>query len=141
MINSKASWSADCCAKNYKKYIHDLTGITFLANGKMIITTTNEKSTFCSRKFIPPSCGSRDCAVTAENVVKPAQNPGSKSRRNWLIPRRSIKTKRAEARATPTTFAIKVPWRSLEKIKPMPYRDRVPAIPPIETKSKEFRIG
>jgi len=53
--------------------------------------------------------GSSECAVTAENVVNPAQNPGSKSKRNWLIPRRSINTKSAEASATPATFAIKVP--------------------------------
>jgi hypothetical protein len=104
-------------------------------------TTSNEKSRFCRRKLIPPSCGSRDCAVTAENVVKPAQNPGSKSRRNWLIPRRSIRTNRAAARATPTTFAIKVPWRSSGKIAPMPYRDRVPTTPPMETKNREFRIN
>lgn len=64
--------------------------------------------------------GSSECAVTAEKVVNPAQKPGSKSRRNWLIPRRSIKTKSAEAKATPATFAIKVPWRSSGKISPTP---------------------
>jgi len=36
----------------------------------------NERKTFCARKSIPPSIGSRECAVTAENVVNPAQNPG-----------------------------------------------------------------
>ncbi len=70
---------------------------------------TSERKTLSPRKSIPPLIGSRDCAVTAEKVVKPAQKPGSKSKRNWLIPRRSINTKRAEAKATPATFAIKVP--------------------------------
>jgi hypothetical protein len=64
---------------------------------------------FCARKSIPPSIGSSAFAVTAEKVVNPAQNPGSKRRRNWLIPRRSIKTKSAEAKATPATFAMSVP--------------------------------
>jgi hypothetical protein len=69
----------------------------------------SERKMFCARKSIPPSIGSRECAVTAEKVVNPAQKPGSKSKRNWLIPRRSIKTKRAEAKATPATFAMSVP--------------------------------
>jgi hypothetical protein len=75
---------------------------------------------FCARNNIPPSIGSREWAVTAEKVVKPAQKPGSKSKRNWLIPRRSIKTNSAEAKATPATFAINVPWRSSGKIAPIP---------------------
>ena len=81
---------------------------------------TSERKTLSPRKSIPPSIGSRDCAVTAEKVVKPAQKPGSKSKRNWLIPRRSINTKSAEAKATPATFAIRVPWRSSGKIAPIP---------------------
>jgi hypothetical protein len=32
-----------------------------------------------------------------------------------------------------------VPWRSSGKIAPMPYRARVPATPPTETNSKDFR--
>ena len=95
---------------------------------------------FCARKSIPPSIGSRAWAVTAEKVVKPAQKPGNKSRRNWLIPRRSIRTNRAEAKATPTTFAINVPWRSSGKTAPMPYRANVPATPPAETRAKDFRV-
>ncbi len=74
-----------------------------------MIIAMNERNTFCARKSIPPSIGSRESAVTAENVVNPAQNPGSKSSRNWLLPRRSINTNSAEASATPATFAIKVP--------------------------------
>jgi hypothetical protein len=35
-------------------------------------------------------------------------------------------------------FAIKVPVRSLGKISPNPYRVRVPATPPIDTRAKEF---
>ena len=84
--------------------------------------------------------GSSEWAVTAENVVNPAQNPGSKSKRNWLIPRRSIKTNSAEAKATPATFAIKVPCRSSGKNAPMPYRAKVPATPPSETSTREFRV-
>ena len=78
--------------------------------------------------------------MTAEKVVNPAQNPGSKSKRNWLIPRRSIKTNKADAKATPATFAIKVPWRSSGKIAPIPYRAKVPAIPPAETSARDFRV-
>ena len=90
------------------------------ANGRTTITAINEKKTFCKRKSIPPSIGSSAWAVTAEKVVNPAQNPGSKSKRNWLIPRRSIKTNSAEAKATPATFAINVPCRSSGKNAPIP---------------------
>jgi len=86
----------------------------------MTITAISEKKMFCTRKSIPPSIGSSAWAVTAEKVVKPAQKPGSKSKRNWLIPRRSIKTKKAEAKATPATFAISVPCRSSGKNVPIP---------------------
>ena len=37
----------------------------------------------------------------------PAQKPGSKIKRSLVIPRRSIKTSSAEARATPIKFATK----------------------------------
>ena len=90
---------------------------------------------------MPPSCGSSECAVTAEKVVRPAQKPGSKSKRNSVTPRRSIKTSRAEARATPTILAARVPWRSLGNISPKPKRDKVPAIPPTETNARDFRVG
>jgi hypothetical protein len=90
------------------------------ASGRTTITAIRERKTFCARKSIPPSIGSSECAVTAEKVVNPAQNPGSKSKRNWLIPRRSIKTNNAEAKATPATFAIRVPWRSSGKMAPIP---------------------
>ena len=36
-------------------------------------------------------------------------------------------------------FAASVPSRSLGKIWPKPKRDKVPAIPPIETSAKDFR--
>ena len=64
---------------------------------------------------MPPSRGSRDSAVTAEKVVNPAQKPGSKSRRNSVTPRRSIRTSKAEANATPIMLAANVPARSLGK--------------------------
>ena len=88
---------------------------------------------------MPPARGSSDWAVTAEKVVKPAQNPGSKRSRNSVTPRRSIKTRSAEASATPRIFAAKVPWRSLGKISPNPKRNKVPAIPPMETNARDFR--
>lgn len=105
-----------------------------------MITSNKERITLRSRNSIPPSRGSNDWAVTAENVVNPAQKPGSKSKRNWLTPRRSMRTKSAAASATPIRFAAKVPSRSLGRISPIPYRAKVPATPPIETKTKEFRV-
>lgn len=88
---------------------------------------------------MPPSWGSNDCEVTAEKVVNPAQNPGSKSKRNSVIPRRSMTTKRMAASATPIRFAAKVPTRSFGNTWPNPKRDKVPAIPPTETSAKDFR--
>jgi len=87
----------------------------------------------------PPSRGSNDSAVTAEKVVNPAQNPGIKSKRISVIPRRSITTKRIAASATPIRFAANVPARSLGKISLNPKRAKVPAIPPTETRIKDFR--
>ena len=103
-------------------------------------TTSNEKMRFSSKKIAPPARGSSDCAVTAENVVNPAQNPGSKSKRNSVIPRRSITTNSSDAKATPIIFAANVPVRSLGNITPKPKRDKVPAIPPTETSARDFRV-
>ena len=58
--------------------------------------------------------------MTAENVVNPAQNPGSKSKRISVIPRRSMTTKRIAASATPIRFAANVPERSSGKNAPIP---------------------
>ena len=97
--------------------------------------------TFVVRNNNPPSRGSRDCAVTAENVVNPAQNPGSKSKRNSVTPRRSMNTSSMAARATPIKFAANVPNRSSGNTSPKPNRDRVPATPPAETRAKDFRAS
>ena len=46
--------------------------------------------------------------VTAENVVIPPQNPGSKNHRRGVIPRRSINTKKKAAKkAAPKKTAKK----------------------------------
>jgi hypothetical protein len=47
--------------------------------------------------------------VTAENVVIPPQNPGSKNQRSGVIPRRSINTRKYPASATPMRLALSVP--------------------------------
>lgn len=55
------------------------------------------------------------------------------------MPRRSIKTKSALASATPIKFAAKVPLRVSGIAIPSAYRTSVPAIPPIETRTSDFR--
>ena len=74
-----------------------------------------------------------------KKVVRPAQNPGNKRWRSSVTPRRSIKTKSAHASATPIKFAAKVPVRSSGIAIPSAYRTSVPAIPPIETRTSDFR--
>lgn len=101
--------------------------------------TIIEKITLCAKKSIPPSFGSSVCAATAENVVKPAQKPGKRKCRSVLFPRRSIKTRSPAASATPIKFAAKTPLRVSGIAIPSPYRTNVPAIPPIETRTSDFR--
>ena len=138
LIYSKASWCTDCCAKNYIEGSHERTGINLRAKGSTIATIIRLKITFSARKSRPPSAGSRDSAVTAEKVVKPAQNPGNNRWRSSVTPRRSIKTKRAAAKATPIKFAVSVPVRSLSIARPRAKRTNDPATPPIETKNNDF---
>jgi hypothetical protein len=78
--------------------------------------------------------------VTAENVVSPAQKPGSNKRRISEMPLRSINTKRNAAMLTPIRFATRVPVRSLGITNESQYLISVPAIPPILTRPRLFRI-
>ena len=138
LIDQKACGCANCGANNYVESSHGRTGITLRASGSTMATIIRLKITFPARKSRPPSAGSRDSAVTAEKVVSPAQKPGKSRWRSSVIPRRSIRTKRAVARATPIKLAASVPFRSFSITRPKAKRTRVPATPPIETKAKDF---
>ena len=91
-----------------------------------------------SRYSAPPFEGSKVWTVTAEKVVSPAQNPGSKSSLISVIPLRSMSTKRNAARVTPIKFAARVPVRSLGITSDNQYLTSVPVIPPTATRAKLF---
>ena len=84
--------------------------------------------------IVPPSLGSSVSSATAENVVKPEQKPGNQKCLRFVVPRRSIKTIRKVATATPNKFAINVAVRELSKISLIVKRRSEPSIPPSETK-------
>tara|TARA_B110000503_G_scaffold98978_1_gene148200 strand:- start:3878 stop:4207 length:330 start_codon:yes stop_codon:yes gene_type:complete len=96
------------------------------------------KMIFSIKYKAPPLTGSIDLTITAENVVIPAQNPGSKRWPNSELAPRSIRTKKKEARATPIKLAARVPERSSGIARDNQYRARVPATPPRETSSRFF---
>ena len=117
------------------------SGITFLEidnTNKIIII---EKMRLWRRKSAPPFFGSSVKPATAENVVSPAQKPGSKKCRRFSFPRRSMRTIRNVAKATPIKFAANVALRLSLTDWPSPYRTSVPATPPRETKTRDFRVA
>jgi hypothetical protein len=74
------------------------------------------------------------CSASAENVVSPAQKPGKRKCRKSAFPRRSIKTSKNVAIATPKRFAIRVAVRELVNNSPIVNRRSEPKTPPSETK-------
>jgi hypothetical protein len=83
--------------------------------------------------IVPPSLGSRVSKATAENVVKPEQKPGNQKCLWFMVPRRSIKTIKKVAMATPNKFAMSVAVRELVNNSPIVKRSSEPSIPPSET--------
>jgi DNA mismatch repair ATPase MutL len=83
--------------------------------------------------IVAPLLGSSVYTAIAENVVSPAQNPGNKKWRWFVVPRRSIKTSKNVARATPKRFATRVAVRELVINSPMNIRRSEPSTPPSET--------
>jgi hypothetical protein len=69
--------------------------------------------TLTLRYIAPPSAGSRVYKASAENVVSPAQNPGNQKCLWSVLPRRSMRTNKKVAMATPNRFVIRVDVREL----------------------------
>jgi hypothetical protein len=69
--------------------------------------------------IVPPSAGCSVYKAKAENVVNPAQKPGNQKCRWSVLPRRSIKTSKKVAIATPNKLAIRVDVRELVNNSPI----------------------
>ena len=93
------------------------------------------------RKSRPPSRGTRVNPATAEKVVRPAQKPGNKKCRRFGVPRRSIKTSKKVASATPIKLAVSVALRPSTNSSPSQARTSEPHTPPSETKNSDLRTG
>ncbi len=85
-----------------------------------------------------------DCSdnnITVEKVVRPPQKPGNKKCRTASFPRRSAKTKKKAAAATPSKLAISVPARFSSKDVASDHRSNEPTIPPSATQRAAFRMA